>query len=208
MPRAKVPKQARILVEVGSSRPEEVAYDPFGPFRILWVVTNGRTRRNFLWVTVRRTGIYVAFGGPGHAHTSYHVDGRFHWKANGRTVELEQKPPLPEIEKPILIQSATTVITDDVLRRFELTRFADRPVDRVVYLDNRVLPEAIYYHVWAVPPFHHGAVPLLTDHPAHIHVVTHTNPWIQVVIYEQGQRRAQAAPRSNKALQRAGDAGH
>jgi hypothetical protein len=42
--------------------------------------------------------------------------------------------------------------------------------------------------VWAVPPFRDGDVPLLTVHPAHIHVVTHTNPWIQVVIYEQGQR--------------------
>lgn len=198
MTRAKVPKEARILVEQGTRHPVEVAYDSFQPFRIHWVVTNGRTRRNFLWVTIRKSGIYVAFGGPGHSHTSYHADGRFHWKANGDTVNLEQKPPLPDIGKPILVQSATTVITDDVLRRFQLTKFADRPVDQVVYLDNRVLPEAIYYQVWALPPFHHEVVPLLAEYPAHIHVATHTNPWIQVVIYEQGQRRSPAVRRSNK----------
>jgi hypothetical protein len=207
MTRARVPTDARILVEVGVRRPIEVAYDPLGPFRILWVVTNGRTRRNFLWVTVRKTGIYVASGGPGPSHTSYHADGRFRWKANGHTVALEEKPPLPDIGTPVLVQSATTVIRDDALRRFELTRFVDRPVDRVVYLDNRVLPEAISYHVWAVPPFRHGDVPLLTVHPAHIHVVTHTNPWIQVVIYEQGQRPPLSVDRSNEALQRIGTRG-
>lgn len=186
--RAKVPKEASILVEVGTRRPIEVAYDPLGPFRMLWVVTNGKVRRNFLWLTVRKTCIYVAFGGPGGAHTSYHADGRFHWKVQGDPVHLDQKPSLPNLHEPVLIQSATTVISDEALRRFDLTRFVDRPVDRIVYLDNRVLPDAICYHVWVVPPFHHGAVPLLTVHPAHIHVVTHTNPWMQVVIYEQGRR--------------------
>lgn len=193
MTRAKVPREATILVELGSRRPMEVAYDPFCPFRILWVVTNGKTRRNFLWVTVRKTGIYVAFGGPGHAHTSYHADGSFHWRANGHTVRFEKKPPLPTIEQPILIQNATAGITDEVLRRFDLTEFADHPVDRVVYLDNRVLPDAISYYVWAVPPFRYADTPLLTEHPAHIHVATHTSPWIQVVIYEQGQRRSLGA---------------
>jgi len=187
--RAKIPHDANILVEMGTNRPKEVAYDPFGPFKILWVVTNGDVRRNFLWITVRKSGIYVAFGGPGDLHTSYHADGAFHWKAGEHTIKLDRKPPLPDIPEPVLVQSATSVINDEALDRFELTNFIDKPVDRVVYLDNRMLPEAIYYHVWAVPPFQYGIVPLLTAHPAHIHVITHTNPWIQVVIYEQGEKR-------------------
>jgi hypothetical protein len=188
MSRAKIPPKANILVEVGTNRPKEVAYDPFRPFKILWVVTNGDIRRNFLWITIRKSGIYVAFGGPGNIHTSYHADGAFHWKQGKYTINLDRKPPLPDIPAPVLVQSATSVINDEALGRFELTNFTDKPVDRVVYLDNRMLPEAIYYHVWAVPPFQYGIVPLLTDHPAHIHVTTHTNPWIQVVIYEQGER--------------------
>jgi hypothetical protein len=95
---------------------------------------------------------------------------------------------LPDIGKPVLIQSATTTITDEVLDRFDLTSFEDSLVDRVIYLDNRMLPEAVYYHVWVVPPFRHGEVPLMTNHPAHIHVITHTNPWLDVVICEQGKR--------------------
>jgi len=172
MTRAKIPHDANILVEVGTNHPKEVAYDPFGPFKILWVVTNGDVCRNFLWITVRKSGIYVAFGGLGDLHTSYHADGIFHWKAGEHTIKLDRKPPLPDIPEPVLVQSATSVINDEALDRFELTNFTDKPVDRVVYLDNRMLPEAIYYHVWAVPPFQYGIVPLLTVHPAHIHVTT------------------------------------
>jgi hypothetical protein len=190
MTRTRVPHDAKIYIELGATRPTEMAFDSFGPFKILWVVTNGCVQRNFLWVTIRSTGIYVAFGGPVGVHTSYHSDGTFHWKTDdGYTIDLQPKPPLPDILEPILIQSATSIIRDDVLDQFELTNFTDQPVDRVIYLDNRMLPEAIYYHVWVVPPFRHGDVPLMTEHPAHLHLITHTNPWIEVIIYEQGRRR-------------------
>jgi len=189
MTTGRVPKDAKVLFEIGNSRPYEVDFEPYGPFKILWVVTNGEIRRNFLWVTVRKTGIYVAFGGPLPAHTSYHTDGTFHWKVKGQKVHSEARPPLRDIGEPQLIQSATAVISDHVLSGFDLSTFGDEPVDRVVYLDNRVLPDAISYHVWAVPPFRHGAVPLFAHEPAHIHIITHTNPWIQVVIYEQGKRK-------------------
>jgi len=189
MNQASIPPEAAILVEVGSHRPHKVAFDAFGPFKILWVITNGTTRRNFLWITLRKTGIYVAFGGPNHMHTSYHTDGSFHWKADNHVVELGQRPPLPDIPKPVLIQSATTVVTDETLDRFDLASFEDGPVDRVIYLDNRMLPEALQYEVWAVPPFKHGTVPLMTEYPAQIHIATHTIPWLKVIIYEQGPRR-------------------
>ncbi len=191
MTHARIPQDAKIYIEVGATRPNEMAFDFFQPFKILWVVTNGRVQRNFLWLTIRGTGIYVAFGGPVGVHTSYHSDGTFHWKTDdgNTTIDLKPKPALPDIPGPILVQSATGVIRDDALNRFELTNFTDQPVDRVIYLDNRMLPEAIYYHVWVVPPFRHGDVPLMTEHPAHLHLITHTNPWIEVIIYEQGRRR-------------------
>ena len=189
MSRARVPDDARILVEVGSGRPSEVGYDPFAPFRMLWVVTNGVVRRKFLWVTVRKTGIYVAFAGPVSLHTSYHTDGMVHWKLKKQKLSVRTLPPLPDIGAPVLIQSASTVITDDALERFQFPKFDDQSADIVIYLDNRMLPDALYYQVWAVPPFRHGAIDLMTHQPAHIHLVTHTYPWIEVVIYEQGERR-------------------
>ena len=175
-------------MEVGRSRPTHCEFDAFSPFQILWVITNGTTQRNFLWITMRKTGLYVAFGRPGLMHTSYHSDGRFQWKSEQHTTRFENRPPLGKIQAPILVQSSTTGIADDALNLFQLPSFEDKPVDKVVYLDNRMLPEAVFYQVWAVPPFRHGEVPLTTDNPAHIHVVTHTNPWIAVIIYEQGTR--------------------
>lgn len=189
MSRIPVPSGARIYVELGTTVPTETAYEAFGPFELAWVIMNGSVQRIFLWVTVRKTGIYVAFGGPGHMHTSYHADGQFHWKSDTFTQEVGRKPPLPDIPEPVLIQSATTVITNDALDRFDLAEFRDRPVDRVIFMDNRMLPDALHYHVWAVPPFKHGDVPLMTGNPAHIHVSTHTKPWIEVVVYEQGPRK-------------------
>jgi hypothetical protein len=189
MNRAKVPVDAAVLIELGTQRPLEVAFAPFVPFQILWVVTDGKVQRKFLWVTVRKTGIYVASGGPHSTHTSYHRDGTFHWKVKNHKQPIGRRHPLPEIPEPVLIQNATTMITDQALALFELAKFNDQAVDKVVYLDNRMLPDAIFYQVWAVPPFRHYAVNLLTEWPAQIHVVTHTNPWIEVVIYEQGNRR-------------------
>lgn len=185
MTHAKVPSNARIFYVEGSKRPSEVTYSPIVPYKMLWVVTNGSVRRKFLWVTVRKTGIYVAFGGQGSIHSSYHADGTHHLKANKKTVSRSAKPPLASLVEPVLIQNGAVTITDEVLAsRYKLSVFDDQPVDRVVYLDNRKLPDTIEYFVWAVPAFRHDAVPLFTDRPAQIHVVTHTNPWIEVVICE------------------------
>jgi hypothetical protein len=189
MSRAKVPRDVRIMVEVGSQRPEEVSFDPIEPFKMLWVITNGSEQRRLLWVTARKTGIYVAHGGPSSFHTSYHTNGTVNWKIAKQKIHVEKRQPLPEIREPVSVQSATIMINDEALARFDLRKFTDNPVDRLVYLDNRVLPEAINYNVWAVPPFKHGEVPLMTEWPAHIHVVTHTVPWIEVIIYEQGKHR-------------------
>jgi hypothetical protein len=189
MNRAQVPPNSKIYIELGTTYPTEVDYDPIAPFKILWVVTNGEIRRKFLWITIRKSGIYVADGSPDNFHTSYHTDGRFHWKSKNRKIAHEKRPPLPNILEPVIIQTVSLSITDDSLDMYELTNFDDQLVDKIFYLDNRMLPEGIYYHVWAVPPFRHGDVPLHTDKPAHIHIITHTNPWIEVIIYEEGKRK-------------------
>jgi len=187
MNRIPIPKVAKLLVELGS-KPRETEYDASEPFQLLLVITNGLVQRKFLWITLRKTGIYVAFGGPGSVHTSYHTDGNFHWKVGNIAQDLDRKPPLPNIATPILLQSATAGISNDVLDKFELTEFNDISVDRVIYLDNRKLPNSVYYQIWAVPPFMHGDVPLMIDEPAHVHFCTHTQPWLMAIIYEQGVR--------------------
>jgi hypothetical protein len=189
MNRAKVPQNSKILVELGTKYPAEVDYDPFVPFEILWVITNGRLRRKFLWIAIRKSGIYVADGTPFNSHTSYHNDGRFHLKSKKHKQVLDTRPPLPNIPQPIIIQNSTVNITDESLELFYLADFDDRLVDKILYLDNRRLPDWIYYNVWLLPPFRHGDVPLHTDNPAHIHIITHTIPWIEVIIYEQGKRK-------------------
>lgn len=189
MNRAKVPENSKVYVELGTKYPTEVDYDPFVPFQILWVITNGQVRRNFLWIAIRKSGIYVADGTPFNVHTSYHTDGRFHWKSKKHTQVFEKRPPLQNLSEPIIIQNATASINDDSLDLFELAHFEDRLVDKILYLDNRMLPDWINYEVLAVPPFRHGDVPLLSIWPAHIHIITHTNPWIEVIIYEQGKRK-------------------
>jgi hypothetical protein len=188
--RARVPDDARISFEVGTQRPEETSYLSVEPFEMLWVVTNGVSRRNLFRIKLNKTGLYVSLSRDGNIHSSYHSDGNCHWKsAYHETIELPTRPTLQEITKPQLIGNGTIAITDDVLNAFELTEFEDKAVDRVVYLDNRKLPPTIAYEVWAVPPFKHAEVALRTDFPAHIHVVTHTVPWIEVVVYEQGLPR-------------------
>jgi hypothetical protein len=187
--RASIPQNAKLYVELGTRRPETVSYDPILPFEMFWVVTNGKIRRKFLWVTYRKTGIYVASGMPESSHTSYHTDGTFHWKTSkNHVLSKQQKSPLDKIQQPVLIQNGATSITDEALELFEMREFKDHPVDSVLYLDNRVLPESIAYHVYAVPPFQHGDIHLMIDWPASLHVVTQTNPWIAVVIYEQTNR--------------------
>jgi hypothetical protein len=186
--RAKIPKNAKVLTELGTKRPDAVPYDPVVPFEMLWVVTNGSIRKNFLWIAFRNSGIYVASGGSGSHHTSYHSDGRLHSKTNKQVWFSRQERSWEQLQQPLLIQNSTSSIADDALEAFELRHFRDHPVDSVLYLDNRVLPRYISYHVYAVPPFRHGDIHLINDWPASFHMVTHTNPWIAVVIYEQTHR--------------------
>jgi hypothetical protein len=139
-----MPSEALVWVEAGTTAPKETGYDAFVPFTLAWVITNGSTQRIFLWVTLRKTGIYVAFGGPFHMHASYHTNGRFHWKTDTFTQELVSQPPLPNIPGPVLMMSATTSISDDVLGRFKLAEFRNRRADRVIFMDNRMLPENLH----------------------------------------------------------------
>ncbi|PSH04316.1 MAG: hypothetical protein CXZ00_08150 [Acidobacteria bacterium] len=187
--RAKIPADAKILIELGCKRPDAVPYDPIVPFEMLWVVTNGKIRRKFLWVTYRNTGIYVALGTPNSSHASYHSDGTYHWKTStGQVIAEQRRQAFGQLSEPVVIQNGTVKIQDDALENFEMREFQDHPVDSVLYLDNRVLPPYIAFHVYAVPPFRQGDIPLINDWPASLHIVTQTNPWIAVVLYEQTNR--------------------
>jgi hypothetical protein len=50
MTHARVPHDAKIYAESGATVPTEMTFDSFAPFKILWVVTNGRVQRNLLWI--------------------------------------------------------------------------------------------------------------------------------------------------------------
>jgi hypothetical protein len=102
--------------------------------------------------------------------------------------------PLSQIQEPVLFQSGTVAIHDEALARLGLTGFRDRRVDRLIYLDNRGV-QAVHYQIWLVPPFKHAEVPLMTDSPGDIHLITTTIPWIEVVIYEQGRSKARRSRR-------------
>jgi hypothetical protein len=102
MNRASIPPEAAILVEVGSHRPHKVVFDAFGPFKILWVITNGTMRRNFLWITLRKTGIYVASG-----DTLVGTGGEFLrglQGSKGRTACLRPRRPCQPFPKPHKVQ--------------------------------------------------------------------------------------------------------
>lgn len=193
MKRASIPEDAKVLLEIGTKRADVVPYDPITPFEMLWVVTNGKERRNFIWVAYRNTGIYASLGIPGFPHASYHADGTYHWKHRNKIVASQRYPPFDHLDKSVTIMNGGTSIADDALSQMSLRQFKDHPVDSILYLDNRVLPSFIHYHVYAIPPFRHGEIPLIVDWPATLHIVTQTNPWIAVVIYEQTSR----PPRKN-----------
>jgi hypothetical protein len=169
----------------------ETTWPARSPFEILCVITNGTLQRKFLWVARRRSGIYVASGDPNHLHTSYHQDGRLHWKSAKHKVlvPLGQREPLAALTRPALVQNATVVISDRVLGRFDLANFKDEPVDQVIYLDNRLLPEAISYEVWAIPRIGDSEVFGYPEWPSQAHVVFHTDPWLLFIVQEQGSRR-------------------
>lgn len=156
------------------------------PYRIAWVITNGRDKKHFLWISVRKTGIYVASGMPGGFHTSYHKDGRFQWRAKKVSLDqrFEDRPPLHLLKEPILIQNATSAISDEILSSFELSEFNENePANEIIYIDNRVMSQSISYNVWAVPPNLHHKVFLFPDSPVQFYMTNHTVPWIVVAIY-------------------------
>jgi hypothetical protein len=77
------------------------------------------------------------------------------------------RPPLPAIAEPVLIQNASTAITDEVLDKSQLAKFEDQTADTVIYLDNRMLPDWLHYQVWAVPPFKHSEIHLMSRRLKH-----------------------------------------
>ena len=160
--RARIPPDVPLMVEVGTQRPSEVCYEAKLPHSILILITNGRIRRKFIYITRRKSGIYVARGHEGGFHESYHAVGKRHWKGSGINEEtgleedfgykLPSGPPLENITGYVTLQNATTVVANRALRGYARFKERDGPYDKIVYLDNRSLPEAVSYDVMLVEP--------------------------------------------------------
>src|SRR5262249_29500203 len=191
----KVPADVPLLSEVGSGRPDQVAFDAKEPYNIAIVITNGSIRRKFVYINRKRSGIYIAHGLPGGFHESYHSDGKRHWNTKGINEETGKEeefvtdfpsgPPLDQFTGSQRLHNSTTVVSDDFLENFSEFAESDGPFDKIVYLDTRAFPEAINYEVILVEPFRHGLIPFLTQWPVHFQLFTRCLPWIALLIYEQ-----------------------
>jgi hypothetical protein len=115
--KAKIPPEAPLWVELGSTTPGEVSFEAKEPYSIAVVITNGKIRRKFVYINRRRMGIYVAHGRPGGFHESYHADGKRHWKFKGIdeetqkeeefVIDLPSGPPLDQLTNLIGLHNAT-----------------------------------------------------------------------------------------------------
>jgi|ERR1039458_3539349 hypothetical protein len=179
MVRARVPTDANVWVELGSQKPAEAGFEARCPFSICWVLTNGAKRVKFLWINRRETGVYVASTLPGGVHESYHSDGTRHLRSqSGLDMPMGKGPALDSISGYVALRNASIDISSDLLDMS--AEFQDEPLDKVIYLDNRSFGPWVYVTVYLVEPFKHAAVPLHTEYPSFIYLITHTAPWILV----------------------------
>jgi hypothetical protein len=193
--KAKIPPDVPLLAELGTARPEEVAFDAKEPYSIAIVITDGITRRKFVYINRKKSGIDIAHGSTGSFHESYQPDGKRHWKFTGINEEtgseyeevsdLPSGPPLDQLRGFLPLQPATAVLSDGFLESFSESVDRDGPFDKIVYLDSRALPKAVNYEVILVEPFRHGLIPFHTDWPCHFQLFTRCLPWIALLIYEQ-----------------------
>jgi hypothetical protein len=91
---------------------------------------------------------------------------------------------LDQLKGAVAMRTSSSDISSEALSRGGYPEFKDEQADRLIYIDNRVLPNWIHTHVWLVEPFRHSEVPLIIEYPVDFHLVTHTLPWIAVLIYE------------------------
>lgn len=193
--KAKVPRDVPLLVEPGSARPVEVTFDAKEPYSIAIVITNGSTRRQFVYINRNQSGIFIDHGSPGNSHESYHTDGKRQWRFRGINEEtgsdyeevsdLPTGPPLDQLTGVLPLQTVTAVVSDEFLGNFSEFSDRDGPFDKIVYLDSRALPHAVNYEVVLVEPFRQGLIPFHVHWPCHFQLFTRCLPWIALLIYEQ-----------------------
>jgi len=193
--KARVPTGVPVLVELGKKPPLTTDYQAKTPYKILIVITNGKTKRKFLHITRRKSGVYIAHGYPGGFHESYHSDGTRHIKGEGKnqlkqkyekfTWSLKKRSPLDTLHGFVRMRNATASISNRALRGYARFRDSDGPFNKIVYLDTRTLPESINYEVVLVQPFLHSKIPLILTWPCYFQLFTHCLPWIALIIYEQ-----------------------
>ncbi len=185
MTRTRVPADAKILVEVGTPRPTETSFDARCPFSVCWVITDGQRKWKYLWINRRDTGLYVAHTLPGGFHESYHSSGQRHWAdASGNRTALPQGPPLDAISGHIPLGNRGSNISTESLSRSGISEYNEEPIDKVIYLDNRTFGPWVNSTIFLVEPYKHGDIPMHTRHPCFYYLITHTNPWLVVTIYD------------------------
>ena len=179
MVRARVPPDAKVWVELGTQKPSETSYEARCPFSICWVIANGAKRHKFLWITRRDSGVYVASTLSGGFHESYHPDGTRHLRGqNGLDIPMGKGPPLDAITDYVSLRNGSIDISSQLLDMS--TEFQDEVINKVIYLDNRSFGPWVYFTVYLVEPFKHATVPVHTEYPSFIYLITHTTPWILV----------------------------
>jgi hypothetical protein len=161
------------------------------PFSVCWVITDGKRRWKYLLINRRKSGIYVAMGLKGGIHSSYHADGTRHWKIGRKTIsKLGNGPPLEEVKGCIQIASSGSTIETKALGDY--AEFKDETADKIIYIDNRTFGPGVGASVYMVEPFAHGQIPLHTDQPSFFYLITHTVPWIAVVLTDQSRAKQTA----------------
>jgi hypothetical protein len=184
MPRARIPPEANIYLELGTARPTEVKFEARRNFSSCWVVTDGKRSWQYLWINRRSTGLYVANTLPGGFHESYHADGAHHWKDwDKEKIPLRPGPPLDTFTGWMALGSTSATISSEALDTF--AEFKQEEADQVIYLDNRTLGPHIHTMIYLVEPYRHAEVPLWIDRPFFLYLVTQTVPWLMITIADQ-----------------------
>jgi hypothetical protein len=189
--KARVPPSAVVWRELGKGPAQEMAFVGVCPFSACWVITDGKRRWKYLHINRRKSGIYVAMGLKGGFHSSYHADGTRHLKMGRKTITMLKKgPPLEEVKGYVQIASSGSTIETKALRGYAKVKGVS--ADMIIYIDNRTYGPNVGASVYIVEPFAHGKIPLHTDQPSFFYLITHTVPWLAVVLTDQSRAKQTA----------------
>lgn len=95
---------------------------------------------------------------------------------------LRKGPPLDQITGYVTLGNSSSDISTQALRGF--SEFKDDQIDKIIYLDNRTFGPFVNTCIFLVEPYRHGEIPLHIHQPCFYYLITHTIPWVVVIIGE------------------------